>query len=404
MLAGVRPSALPPLPAAVDTAGAPAVLEGAPAEPAPWLGTGVLAPVALVAPLAPLPRPSSVPPLDPHTLGPAAQQAITQLRQEGESENTWRSYRSALRYWAGWYQLRFAHDLELPLSTPAALQFIVDHAQRLQEGQRLCELPEAVDRQLVAAQLKAKPGPLSLATLEHRLSVLSKVHRLNGWTNPCQSAEVRELMAQVRRAYAKRGEHAQRKPALSREPLQALLATCDDSLRGVRDRALLLFAWGSGGRRRSEVAAAQMQDLQRTGPQSFVYVLRRSKTNPTGEDRESNVKPLSGQVGQAMHAWLQRSGLTQGPLFRRIRRGEHLGEPLSAAAVRDIVRARAAAAGLQEPYSAHSLRSGFVTEAVRQEVPLLQAMALTGHRSLNSFKAYYREDPSAGRAAQLLDD
>ena len=72
--------------------------------------------------------------------------------------------------------------------------------------------------------------------------------------------------------------------------------------------------------------------------------------------------------------------------------------------MRDIVRARAAAAGLQEPYSAHSLRSGFVTEAVRQEVPLLQAMALTGHRSLNSFKAYYREDPSAGRAAQLLDD
>jgi integrase len=47
-----------------------------------------------------------------------------------------------------------------------------------------------------------------------------------------------------------------RKRAATREVLEAMLATCDDSLAGVRDRALLHFAWGSGGRRRSEVAAA----------------------------------------------------------------------------------------------------------------------------------------------------
>jgi len=42
-----------------------------------------------------------------------------------------------------------------------------------------------------------------------------------------------------------------KKAAITLEPLQAMLATRDDSLRGVRDRALLLFAWSSGGRRRS---------------------------------------------------------------------------------------------------------------------------------------------------------
>jgi hypothetical protein len=33
-----------------------------------------------------------------------------------------------------------------------------------------------------------------------------------------------------------------------------MVATCTDGLLGLRDRALLLFAFSSGGRRRSEVA------------------------------------------------------------------------------------------------------------------------------------------------------
>ena len=40
-----------------------------------------------------------------------------------------------------------------------------------------------------------------------------------------------------------------------------MLATCTDGLIGVRDRALLLFAFASGGRRRSEVASAVMENL-----------------------------------------------------------------------------------------------------------------------------------------------
>jgi integrase len=67
---------------------------------------------------------------------------------------------------------------------------------------------------------------------------------------------VRELLAQTRRAYAKRGARPRKQRALTKDPLQAVLATCDDTLRGKRDRALLLFAWATGGRRRSEVASA----------------------------------------------------------------------------------------------------------------------------------------------------
>ena len=75
--------------------------------------------------------------------------------------------------------------------------------------------------------------------------------------------------------------------------------------------------------------------------------------------------------------------------------------PLSPAAVRDIVRERAKIAGLPEVFSAHSLRSGFVTEAAVQKVPLADTMAMTGHKSVASVVGYYR--PSADNpAAKLL--
>src|SRR4030095_10381623 len=87
--------------------------------------------------------------------------------------------------------------------------------------------------------------------------------------NPCADPLVRELLARTRRAYAQRGDAPKRQRALTKDPLERLLATCDESLKGKRDRALLLFAWASGGRRRSEVASALLENLQRVNADAF---------------------------------------------------------------------------------------------------------------------------------------
>lgn len=332
-----------------------------------------------------------------------AAEAEQALLREGESENTLRSYRSALRYWAAWYAARYHRPIALPVPEVAVVQFVVDHAQRLDaDGTLVSELPPELDRVLVDHGYKARVGPLSLSTLEHRISVLSKIHQLQSAANPCAQARVRELLARTRRAYAKRGALPAKKPALTREPLEALLDTCDDSLPGVRDRALLLFAFSSGGRRRSEVTAATIENTRREG-EIFMFTLATSKSNQTGADRAENVKPIAGRAADALAAWLAASRINSGPIFRRVRRGGGIGEPLSPGAVRDIVKRRCTLAGLAEPYSAHSLRSGFVTEAARQGIPLGDAMALTGHRSTASLVAYFRPDVSESRAARLLD-
>lgn len=330
------------------------------------------------------------PALQPEQLTELTLKAVHELLREGEAPNTQASYRSALRYWAAWYGLRYGRQIALPLPSACVLQFIVDHAQRSADQGLVSELPAEIDHALVAAGYKGKLGPLSLNTMVHRVAVLSKAHQARELKNPCQDPQVRELLSRTRKAYARRGVLPRKKAALTRDPLEALLATCDNSLRGRRDRALLLFAWASGGRRRSEVARADLAQLQRLGPGEYVYNLAHSKTNQAGLERPENHKPVVGRAAQALEDWLQASGITTGPLFRRIRKGGHLGEALSPAAVRDIVQKRCALAGIEGEFSAHSLRSGFVTEAGRQNVPLGETMALTGHHSVATVMGYFR--------------
>lgn len=335
----------------------------------------------------------------------ALAKAVQELLREGESDHTVRSYRSAWSYWQAWHTARYGKDLVLPVATEVVLQFIVDHAQRQTEDGLAHALPPEVDEALVGAGVKAKPGPLAHSTLVHRIAVLSKAHQRMGWDNPCEGAAVRTLLGTVRRAYAQRGDLAKRKAALTKDPLATLLATCDDSLKGLRDRALLLFAWASGGRRRSEITEARVEQLRRIGPGEFVYELRHSKTNRSGQDLPENHKPVVGAAGAALQDWLTAAGLQDGPLFRPIGKSGRVGAgALSSASVRLIVQQRCALAGLEGDFSAHSLRSGFVSEAGRQNIALAETMALTGHRSVSSVLGYYRAESAAHSAAARLFD
>jgi len=367
------------------------------------------------------------PALDPARLNAMAEDAARALMREGESANTRASYSSAMRYWAAWYAARYGDVLRMPVPVPVVIQFVVDHAARKADAQDtdreaglltglktglltglVTELPPDVDQALVANGYKTRLGAPALNTLVHRISVLSKAHQLAKEPNPCADPLVRELLAQTRRAYAKRGARPRKQRALTKDPLQALLATCDDTLRGKRDRALLLFAWATGGRRRSEVAAATFENLQRMGGESarsYLYTLAHSKTNQAGADRPEDVKPLVGSAAAAMQDWLTVSGIKEGALFRRIRRGGHLGEPLAAAAVRDIVKERCVMAGIEGEFSAHSLRAGFVTEAGKQNMSLPETMAMTGHQSVATVMGYFRAESALGsKVSRMLDE
>jgi len=336
-------------------------------------------------------------------LSDATHRAVEDLLSEGKSPNTMASYCSALRYWSAWHAARYGCQIQLPVPIPCVLQFIVDHAERTTVNGLVSELPAEIDAALVGAGYKGKPGPLAHNTLVHRIAVLSKAHQLRELKNPCHDTKVRELLSRTRKAYARRGILPNKKEALTKDPLQAIVATCDDTLRGKRDRALLLFAWASGGRRRSEIAGADMKFLKRVSD-GFTYTLAYSKTNQAGVQRPENDKPLLGAAAAALTLWLEASGIVEGRIFRQVRKGGQMGAELSAASVRDIVKYRCLLAGIAGDFSAHSIRSGFVTEAGRQNIPLAETMAMTGHHSIATVLGYSRAGASlSSKVARLLD-
>jgi integrase len=189
--------------------------------------------------------------------------------------------------------------------------------------------------------------------------------------------------------------------------MDPLRATRGEELLGMCDRALLLFGWASGGRRRSEITAATFENVRRDG-EGFVYELQISKTNQTGSNDPKRFKPIQGAAALALHAWfrvLLAQGITSGKIFRGIRHG-HIIEGLRADAVPDIVRRREKLA--DQPLgrlAAPSLRPGFVTEAGKQGVGLGDTMALTGHRSVQTVMEYYQSGEVGNtRAPRLMDD
>ena len=366
---------------------------------------------------------------DAQRLCEEAESAVAAFFHEGTSRNTARTYKTALQYWGAWHALRYGAAIAAPVSPAVVIQFIVDHLEHL-PGLRPPEqspytpsshstqhlLPLAIDRLLVERGYKAQLGPWSMATVQIRLAALSKAHdqyiangahlNLGPEKNPLRDPRVRQLISAARRAYARRGREAVRPVAATRQVMEALLSTCGDDLIGKRDRALLLFGWASGGRRRSEIIAATFENVRRDG-EGFVYDLRRSKTNQSGRKDPKNLKPIQGAAAEALAEWMQvllEFRITHGPLFRRIL-NDRIVEPLKDAAVREIVRRRATLANKPlGKLSAHSLRSGFVTEAGKQGISLGETMAMTGHRSVQTVMGYYQSgELSTSRAARLID-
>lgn len=76
---------------------------------------------------------------------------------------------------------------------------------------------------------------------------------------------------------------------------------------------------------------------------------------------------------------------------------------LTADHVARLVQRRAALAGLARDWATRSLRSGFVTEAGRQGVPLGEVMAMTEHRGVGTVMGYFQAGSLlTSRASTLL--
>jgi integrase len=329
-------------------------------------------------------------PADPAEIQRGVEDAVRAIHFIAKPTNTWKAYEKALRYIGAWCLVRFGEQLTLPVSIARVQTFVIDHFGRPERVQvdgtlRLVihdAMPSDVDAALVAAGYKTELGRHRMTTVDQRLAVLSWAHQQKQLDSPVQDPTVRRLLSACRKLALEYGEGPKSKTAATLDALDLMLATCDESLEGLRDRALLLFGWASGGRRRSEIAKAEVRDFEWIGPSQAVFRMRQSKTG------DHTPKPVVDETAAALTSWLKAAEITEGAVFRRLWRSTKVGEALSPHAIAAIVQRRALLAGLPGDFAGHSLRRGFVTEASMHDVPLAETMALTGHRLVKSVIRY----------------
>ena len=250
-----------------------------------------------------------------------------------------------------------------------------------------------------AAERGVKPN--SVSTIERRLSSLSWNYAQRGLTLDRKDRHIATVMAGIRNSHAR---PPVQKEAVMAEDIISMVETLDrGSLRGLRDRAMLLVGF-AGGLRRSEIVGLDLKAEQTEDGRGWIEILNkgmlvtlRGKTGwrevEIGRGSSNSTCPIV-----AVETWIKFAKLAHGPLFRRVTgQGKAVGsERLNGKEVARLVKRTAMAAGVRGDlseierafkFSGHSLRAGLASSA---DVDERYVQKQLGHASAEMTRRYQR--------------
>jgi site-specific recombinase XerD len=279
------------------------------------------------------------------------------------AQATWRAYEADWRVFEGWCK---QVGLEpLPASAHTVALFL-------------------------SAQAKRGRAP---ATLGRRLAAIRLMHVGARHPSAHDAIEVAEVMRGIRRAWKK--PVAQKAPAVDEEIKRMVNAVDPQTLHGLRDRALLLLGF-AGAFRRSELVGLDVDHLTERD-EGLAVLIAASKTDQEGAGQMIAIArvPHSDYCPvRAVLDWILVAGITSGPVFRRLLRGDRISrERLKAPSVALVIKQLAARVGLDPArYAGHSLRSGFLTSAAKNRASIFKMADQSRHKSLDVLRAYVRNE------------
>lgn len=167
---------------------------------------------------------------------------------------------------------------------------------------------------------------------------------------------------------------------MSLEQAQALLSLPgQDTLKGVRDTALLAVMLGAG-LRRSEVADLLVSHLQQREGRWIIVDL-------VGKHGRVRSIPIASWIKAAFDRWTSVANISSGHLFRPVNKGDRLcGEQMTPQAVYNTVAAYAAQMGVT--LAPHEMRRTFAQLARKADAPIEQIQLTLGHASIQTTERY----------------
>lgn len=243
--------------------------------------------------------------------------------------------------------------------------------------------------------------PAAVSTIERKLSALTWHFLQQGQRLDRGDRHIATVLAGIRNTH---GRPPVQKEAVLPEDVIAMLETLDrGSLRGLRDRAMLLLGF-AGGLRRSEIVGLDVGPDHSEDGRGWVEILDkgmivtlRGKTGwrevEIGRGSSDTTCPIV-----ALQTWLTFARIAHGSLFRRVTgQGRNVGpERLLDQEVARLVKRTALAAGVRgdlpegqraEKFSGHSLRAGLASSA---EVDERYVQRQLGHASAEMTRRYQR--------------
>ncbi|MFH1555736.1 MAG: integrase [Rhizobiales bacterium 17-65-6] len=247
------------------------------------------------------------------------------------------------------------------------------------------------------------PGgkPNAVSTIERRLSAIGWHYTQRGTPLDRSDRHIATVLAGIRNTHA---SPPRQKEAVLPDDVIAMLETLDrGTLRGLRDRAMLLIGF-AGGLRRSEIVALDIGRDQTEDGHGWVEILDKGMlVSLRGKNGWREVEIGRGSSDStcpvvALQTWLKLAKIGHGPLFRRVTgKGKDVGpDRLTDRQVARLVKRAALEAGVrgdlneaerEEKFAGHSLRAGLASSA---EVDERFVQKQLGHASAEMTRRYQR--------------
>jgi integrase len=240
------------------------------------------------------------------------------------------------------------------------------------------------------------------ATIRRYVSSIAHLHRAAELPVPSDSNTVKLAL---RRMMKEDGAAQKQADGLTRRLVDRALHAGGSRLRDLRNRALLAVAYDTLCRR-SELVALRREDLQAGPHGDGTLLVRRGKTDQEGAGM---VRFLAPDTMKLLHSWIEAAGITEGALFRSVRKGGRVGDALDPGDVARLFKIMVRTAGLTPEQvvgiSGHSSRVGAAQDmAASDRIEMPAIMQAGGWKSPQMVARYtQRQATRRSGAAKLAE-
>jgi len=301
--------------------------------------------------------------------------------RQATAENTNKAYAKDWAHFTRWCRMKGAEPLP---PNPQLIGLYITN----------CVAPDA------KAPSQSAIRPLSVSTIERRLSGLAWHYQQRGFALDRKDRHIATVLSGIRRKHAR---PPVQKEAILRDDILAMVATLPYDLRGLRDRAILLLGY-AGGLRRSEIVSLDhgKDDTPNSGgwidiSDDGALLTLNAKTGwrevEVGRGSSDQTCPV-----HALEQWLHFAKIGFGPVFVRTSRDgkKTLPARLTDKHVARLIKQTVLSAGIRADlpekerlalFSGHSLRAGLASSA---EVEERYVQKHLGHASAEMTRRYQR--------------